>query len=210
MRLVRPSIILALLLVVVATVPTCPAKAVGESASQRVDQLHETILRVMIDAKKLGYDGRYRELAPAVARSYNLHLITRLSIGRYWKNLQPEEREWLIDAVSRLTIATYAARFNGYSGQSFQVISEELADPNAAVVRSRLNRPDDTPIALDYVLRNSSNGWQIVDVFLDGKYSELARRRSEYTGVIGQSSAAALIQVIDQKIAYLKKRADAR
>ena len=97
----------------------------GTSARERVEYLHAAILKVMVDAKNLGYAGRYDELAPTVRQSYNLPLITKLSIGRYWKDLETQEKVKLVDAVTRLTIATYAARFKGYSGQNFEVFDEE-------------------------------------------------------------------------------------
>ena len=176
----------------------------GTSARERVEYLHAAILKVMIDAKTLGYTGRYDELAPTVRDSYDLPLITKLSVGRYWKELETQEKIKLVDAVTRLTIATYAARFKGYSGQEFEVFGEESTEADVVVVKSRLNREGDEPVQFDYVLRNSADGWHIVDVFLDGKYSELATRRSEYTGVIGRSGIDDLIDTIEEKIAYLR------
>ena len=176
----------------------------GIGARERVEHLHSAILKVMMDAKTLGYAGRYHELAPTVTDSYDLPLITKLAVGRYWKDFEPDEKIKLVDAVTRLTIATYAARFKGYSGQQFEVVSVDSDDSEVVVVKSRLIHADDNPVQFDYVFRDSESGWQIVDVFLDGKYSELATRRSEYTGVIGRGGVDDLIDSIEEKIAFLQ------
>lgn len=195
----------AAILVVLLCVTSARAEEVeGVSARERVEHLHAAILKVMIDAKNLGYTGRYDELEPTVRQSYDLPLITKLSIGRYWKDLETRDKVKLVDAVTRLTIATYAARFKGYSGQNFEVFDEETTEADVVVIKSRLNRTDNEPVQFDYVLRNSDDGWHIVDVFLDGKYSELATRRSEYTGVIGRSGVDDLLDTIEEKISFLR------
>jgi phospholipid transport system substrate-binding protein len=49
------------------------------------------------------------------------------------------------------------------------------------------------------LLRQTELGWRIVDVYLDGTISELARRRDEFTSIIKN-------QGLDGLIALLKKK----
>jgi phospholipid transport system substrate-binding protein len=50
-------------------------------------------------------------------------------------------------------------------------------------------------------MRKSGGNWRIIDVFLSGTISELAARRSEYSTVLREGGAAALV-------ALLRKKAD--
>lgn len=67
------------------------------------------------------------------------------------------------------------------------------------MVTTRINRPNDTPVKLAYVTREADTGWQIVDVLVDDGISELAVRRSEYSGVLNRSGMAGLIAEIDSR-----------
>jgi phospholipid transport system substrate-binding protein len=71
-------------------------------------------------------------------------------------------------------------------------------------VRSKLIKSDGEPIQLDYLLRESAVGWQIVDVFLSGTVSELATRRSEFSSVMRRGGAEALVDALQKKVAQLR------
>jgi phospholipid transport system substrate-binding protein len=71
------------------------------------------------------------------------------------------------------------------------------------VVESRIVRPADSPVGLHYVLRESEDGWRIIDVLLDAKFSELARQRSEFTAVLKSGGLPDLIATLEHKIQEL-------
>jgi phospholipid transport system substrate-binding protein len=68
------------------------------------------------------------------------------------------------------------------------------------LVRTQLNRPNDRPVQLSYLLRGSEGGgWRIVDIYLTGTISELASRRSEFTGILREGGAARLVGELRQR-----------
>jgi len=62
-------------------------------------------------------------------------------------------------------------------------------------------------VQLNYLMREGEGGWQILDVFLKGTISELATRRSEFSTVLRRDGAPALVQLIENRAADLKKSA---
>jgi len=62
----------------------------SESARQVVEQFQKTLLDVMQHGSELGFDGRYKKLAPAVKKSHALTKIARIVVGREWKKLTEE------------------------------------------------------------------------------------------------------------------------
>jgi phospholipid transport system substrate-binding protein len=132
---------------------------------------------------------------------FDLPLIARASAGRHWKKLDEAQRKRLVDAFSGLTIATYAGRFDGYGGESFRVVSHKPAPRDMVLVNSELVKSDGEVIALNYLLHETETGWRIVDVYLDGIYSELAIKRSEYAGLIRSRGIEGLIAAIEDKTA---------
>ncbi len=175
------------------------ARAQETPATATVETLNTALLDVMREAESLGFAGRRDRLAPVIEGAFNLPLIARAATGRHWKKLDEAQRTRLVDAFSRLTIATYAGRFDGYGGESFRVVSEKPAPRETVLVNSELVKSDGEVVELNYLLHETDAGWRIVDVYLDGVYSELAIKRSEYAGLIGRKGVEGLIAAIEDK-----------
>jgi len=178
------------------------AEAIGSpsGAIQVVEKLHATLLAVMKDAEKLGYQGRYEKLAPVLNETYDTPFMAEKSVGRHWNQATPEERAELVATFSRFMVANYAGRFDGYSGQSFQTLGEEPSAQGTVLVRTRLLDPNDESVQLNYRLRQDGGTWKIIDVYLNGTVSELALRRSEYAALIQREGWNAVIAALDQRI----------
>lgn len=168
-----------------------------------VEALHVALLESMRNAAELGYEGRYRMLEPVLRRSYDFGFMTRIAVGRSWAALNPNEQARLTDLFAEMSIANYAARFDGYSGERFEIVGESPGPRDAVVVESRLVRPSEAPIQLNYVLREASDGWHIIDVLLEAKYSELARQHAEFAAVLKGGGVPELIAMLEQKIKTL-------
>jgi phospholipid transport system substrate-binding protein len=180
------------------------AAAAGGSPTATVESFYQTLLGVMKEGRVLGFAGRRDRLAPAIKQAFDLPLMTRLMVGPQWSGLQPAQQQQLVDAFTNFSIATYANRFDDYSGERFQVDPKPTPGANGAmVVHTRLIRTDGDPVTLDYQLRDSDGGWRIVDVYLAGTVSELATRRSEFSSVLRRGGAEALVDLLQQKTAQL-------
>lgn len=191
-------LVLAALLVLAS-----PATA-QSPAAEVVERLHDTLLEVMKQADALGFDGRRERLAPVFADSYDMALVARVSTGRHWRRADPAQQATMIDALTRLSVAIYASRFDGYSGESFRVLSTQPAPRKTVLVNSEIVKSDGDAVRLNYRVREGDAGWRIVDVYLKGIYSELATRRSDYAAVLERGGFDALLAAIDKKIAKLR------
>jgi phospholipid transport system substrate-binding protein len=169
-----------------------------------VQSLYDVLLGVMKGSKDLGFSGRYERLKPAIETAYNLPLMSRLSIGPQWQSLTPEQQEKLAAAFDAFTVATYANRFDDYSGEKFEVSPETTPSSGGVIVQTRLIKGNGEPVTLNYLMRQTGDKWQIIDVFLSGTISELATRRSEFTSVIRRDGAQGLLQLLDRRVAELK------
>jgi phospholipid transport system substrate-binding protein len=174
--------------------------AAGEAPRSVAEQLDEALLEAMRNAEALGYDGRFEVLAPVLAQTFDYPFMARVSVGRHWRKMSKAEQAQLVEVFGRLSAATFAARFNGYGGEVFEITGEEAQPRGAVLVLNRLVKTDGDAVSINYLMRESEAGWRIVDVFLDAKYSEIAVKRSEYTAVIKRDGLAGLIEVMKQKI----------
>ncbi|MEE8200611.1 MAG: ABC transporter substrate-binding protein [Candidatus Acidoferrales bacterium] len=180
------------------------ARVSGEAPETAVDQSVERLYASLIDAMKhaqsLGYAGRYEKLAPVIDETYDLPFVAEKSLGRHWKRLSEEQRLRWVETFSQFTISTYAERFHSYSGERFEVMDTEPSLYETFIVRSRLVKPGRDPVRLDYRLRQRDGRWRIIDVYLNGTVSQLALRRSEYSGIMKREGFEALVQALVEKI----------
>jgi len=179
---------------------TAPAWG-AEAPRDRIARLNAALLDVMKNADALGFEGRRAKLRPVMSELYDFAFMARVAVGGYWKKLEAGDRKRLVDAFARMSIATYAARFDGYSGERFEIVSDEKSVRDTILVKTRLIKSDGTPIALNYLTRSrGGNDWRIIDVFLDARFSELARMRADYTAVIKRQGFEMLIEIIETRI----------
>jgi phospholipid transport system substrate-binding protein len=195
---------LSLLLLCVVSLP--PRAAAETVAAPVVDAFHATLLGVMKEAKTLGYGGRAERLRPALVTAYDLPFMAEKTLGRHWDALSEEQRAAFRGAFERFTVANYASNFDDFSGQSFQTDGDEASIQDTRLVRTRLLRPHEEAVQLDYRLHKSGESWRIIDVYLDGTVSELARRRSEYSAVIKRDGFEGLLRTLEQKVAALEQK----
>jgi phospholipid transport system substrate-binding protein len=169
-----------------------------------IDRLHRHLLMTMKDAQSLGIDGRYKQLAPILEESFDFERMIAAAAGSYWANADDSQRRKLLDAFTDLSITTYAARFNGFSGESFEVIGERQGPRDTMLVDTKLNRSDGPPVAITYVMAEREGDWRIVDVLLDKSISELAVRRSEYNQVLRSNGTEGLARTLGEKAAEMR------
>lgn len=182
-----------------AAVPAWADGADGDAAVKPIRAFYDALLAVMKQARELGVRGRYDKLATSIRATFDLAAMTRIAVGSDWNALAPDDQAALVDNFTRMTIATYASRFDGYSGERFEVEPESEARATGRLVRTKLMPSSGEPIPLNYLLRDSSGSWKIVDVYLSGTISELATRRSEFAAILKSGGAGALIASLRQK-----------
>ena len=193
-----------LVLACAALVGTCatPAWADGEAgdpAAKQVRAFYDSLLAVMKQARELGIRGRYEKLATPIRTTFDLPAMTRIAVGSDWNSIAPEQQTALIDGFTRMTIATYASRFDGYSGERLEVEPVSEARTTGRIVRTKLLQSNGEAITLNYLMRDSGGNWKVVDVYLTGTISELATRRSECAALMKSGGPNALIESLRQK-----------
>ena len=186
---------------------TEPASAAHTGAREVIERLHTELLGVLKEAQALGYQGRYDRISPAIDTAFDLPFMAEKTVGRYWKDLGAEGRTQWIRAFGDLTKANYAARFDHYANQRFEMLGEEAGAYDTVMVRSQVIDPGAENVELTYRLKENGAGWKIVDVYLKGTVSELALRRSEYTAVVGREGFPALLTQVNGKVAALAEGA---
>ena len=182
----------------------CLGPALAATAPQQViERLNAALLAVMRNADELGYEGRYEQLEPVLEESYAFPFMIRIAVGRTWRDLAEDQRARITELFTEMSIASYAARFDGYDGERFEILGEEPAPRDTVLVQSRIVLSDDKPVELNYLLKEFDDNWRIIDVLLDARYSELARQRAEFAAVLRGGGVPDLVGTLERKITQL-------
>lgn len=191
-----------LFLIVVGSLPVAAQTASAPTAV--IEKLHEKLIEIMKQGNRLDVAQRYQELQPILESSFDFERMISVAAGSFWTQASEDQRKQLLDAFSKLSITTYAARFNNWTGESFETLGTRQGPRDTVLVDTRLNRPNDPAVPITYVMMQVDGQWRIIDVLLDRSISELAVRRSEYSQVLRSGGTEKLAQVLEQKTAELR------
>jgi len=130
--------------------------------------------------------------------------MTRLAVGPAWETLAPAQQQQLTAAFAHYVAATYADRFDTYSGEQLQVAGER---PHGAdlMVQTSIVKADGEKTRLDYLIRQG----RISDVYLDGTISQLAVHRSEFHSILQREGVDGLVAALHRKVDLLNSVARA-
>jgi phospholipid transport system substrate-binding protein len=172
------------------------------NGADTVRAFYSTLLDTMRNGHQLGAQGRYAKIAPVIAQSFDMPLMTRLAVGPDWVSLTPAQQAQVTQAFERYVAAVYAERFDSYAGEQLTVTGEE-ASPAGTVILSKIVKSDGDPVNINYLMRQNGGTWQIADVYLNGTISELATRRSEFGSILKTQGINGLIEALNNKAAAL-------
>jgi phospholipid transport system substrate-binding protein len=200
----RGRTVAVVIAVLVAIVISARATALPASPQDSVRDFYATLLTTMKDGHRLGESGRYARLVPAVGALFDVPLMARLAVGPFWPTLSPVEQQRVTAAFAHYISATYADRFDSYSGQQFEVAGERPSGAGT-IVHTRIVKATGASVTIDYLMRESSGSWQIADVYLDGTISQLATQRSEFYSLLRRDGVAGLIAALNRKVDLLTR-----
>jgi phospholipid transport system substrate-binding protein len=165
---------------------------------ESVRSFYAVLLSTMKNARVLGQSGRYATLAPVVNSVFDVPSMVRLAVGPAWETLTPEQQQRLTKAFGRYVSATYADRFDSYSGEQLQVTGGEPYG-GGVIVETRIVKAGEQPVTINYMMRQRQGVWQISDVYLDGTISQLATQRSEFHSILARQGVDGLISALARK-----------
>jgi phospholipid transport system substrate-binding protein len=173
------------------------APAPADPAAGQIQVFYDALVETMKRGKELGVEGRYKELVPVVQATFDLPGMTRLSVGPIWNMLSELDRQAIVDAFTRMTVANYAKNFASFGGEQFTIDPMVKMRNEDKIVESKLIGSDKAATPFNYRLHMVGDTWKILDVYLNGYVSQLALRRADFSSTVSREGAAALVKKIN-------------
>ena len=184
--------------------PAAAADSAQADAIGTIRQFNTALLGTMQASARADFGQRFQALEPAVDRAFDLPAVLAVSVGPSWASLPAAQRDSLLDAFRRYTVASYVANFDRYSGQSFDVLPQTRnVGAGRLVVQSRIQPVSGEATELDYVMQQTGSGWKIVDVLAAGSISRVAVQRSDFRHLLSSGGGGALLASLQRKTSDL-------
>lgn len=180
------------------------AMSADQSATQLVERTAEKMLSTL-ENRRAEIDRRpqlINELVDSIlAPHFDFEQMTRLAVGRDWRDASPEQQQALTESFRNLLVRTYAKSILKYSGEE---IVYESARPGTrsgtVVVPTQVRAPGSAPIPIDYYMLERGSSWKVYDVVIDG-VSMVSNYRSQFRSTIASSGIDGLIEQLRAKTA---------
>jgi len=195
---------LCLALLLTTSISAVAAAALPANPQDSVRSFYDTLLTTMKDGRTLGQSGRYARLAPVIGRLFDVPLMARLAVGPSWTTLSPTQQQQVTEAFGHYISATYADRFDSYSGEQLQVTGDQPYGAEV-IVQTKITKSKGDSVSLNYRMRENAGSWQISDVYMDGSISQLATQRSEFHSILEREGVDGLIMALNRKVDLLTR-----
>jgi phospholipid transport system substrate-binding protein len=211
MTLRRAAIVIAMVVLVFGGAPAqaqgmAAAAAPASAAAQSPDELVRSLSNDVLDAikkdrsLKAGDPARINALVDEKILPYvNFEKMTRLAVGRGWRQATPEQRSQLTREFRKLLVRTYSGAVSEVTDHQVK-LRPFRAQPKDTdvVVRTQVVPSRGEAIDLDYRLEKTDATWKIYDVSVLGVWL-VENYKSQFATEISQNGVDGLIKSLVER-----------
>ena len=162
----------------------------------------EEVLEILRNNKDIRSDPKkVTELVEAkILPNFDFTKMTRLAVGKGWRQASPEQRETLVTEFKNLLVRTYGTSLTQYKNETVEFKPVKI-EPTATdvTVKSQINRAGGgQPVAVDYSMEKTTNGWKVYDVTIEA-VSLVTTYRGSFADEVQRSGIDGLIASLQQK-----------
>lgn len=156
-------------------VVTASSQALAEQdpAAQLVQRAADQVIQVARTSTGPAREAGIRQVLDA---NFDLAYMGRSTLGSYWNQATPEQRERFLKASANAEARAYAERFGQYRGQTVTVGRINPRANGVSIVDSKLTQTSGDPVDIQWEVRNEGQGPRIVDVKTEGVSMTMTRR----------------------------------
>jgi phospholipid transport system substrate-binding protein len=131
--------------------------------------------------------------------SLDFDWMGKFVLGRYRRNLSEADLKDFLLVYKTYLIKTYADAMRHYKGETITIKNVHLLSDDEYVVKTNINKKDQNPIAVDYLIRSATMPYKVFDVVTEG-VSLVSSQQAEFGSIMGNSGVRTLIDYLNKKI----------
>lgn len=168
-------------------------------ASAFVQQTGREIVQI-VNGPGSAEDKRPR-MQQVIDRVVDVDEIARFCLGANWRRATPEQQQTYLHLFHDVLLNNITSKIGDYQGVQF-TIGRSAPRGETTVVSTVVERPNNPPANVDWIISEASGRPKIVDVVAEGTSLRLTQR-SDYAAFLNRNSGSidALIGAMRQQIA---------
>jgi len=183
-------------------VVSCAARADDAAPDALVKSTVDDVLTVIKQNKD---KSALRQLAEKkVVPHFDFSAMTRLAVGRTWRDATPDQQQALEREFRALLVNTYTTALSLSSTAPNTTVEVKPLPANAnanasdVTVKTVVTQPGKPPVPIDYRLAHAAGGWKVYDVIVD-YVSLVTNYRGSFQAEVERSGIDGLIKALAEK-----------
>lgn len=178
-----------------------PALAQEAGPQDVVTKMTQDVLAAIKSDRHLAADRqKARKLAEEkVLPHIDFEEATRIAMGRAWAQASAAQKKTLVHEFRAMLVRVYTSAGDAYQGEVLKVLPVRgRPQDDEATVRTQFIRAGGQPLAIEFQVRRTANGWKIYDIAVEG-VSLVLVYRSEFDAVMKSQGIEGLIRRLAEK-----------
>jgi phospholipid transport system substrate-binding protein len=170
-------------------------KLVRENAQQVLQILSDNKDKVKDDPQFL-----YRLVNEVILPNVDFDAMSKLVLAKNWRSANDDQRKRFVEEFKGMLVRTYTNSLTDYAGNTeiLYLKSVDKKEGRYVTVYTEIVQSGKPNIPVDYSLRQTSEGYKIYDVVIEG-LSLVKNYRTSFSKQISETSLDALIEDMAQK-----------
>lgn len=162
----------------------------------------EDVLRLVAEDKDLR-NGNASKLVDLIETrilpQFDIPKMTRLAVGKNWRQATQDQQKQLIKEFQTLLVRSYSAAYSAYRHVKVDVKPLKTIDGEDVTVKTQILLPGGAPpVAVDYAMNVTPDGWKVYNVVVEG-VSLVTTYRTEFGAQIEQVGIDGLIRNLQER-----------
>lgn len=202
MRNLRSLMTMALPVLGLCFALAAPLRAEPTPPDVLVRTTSEEVLRLVAEDKDLrnGNSAKLVDLIETrVLPQFDMSKMTRLAVGKNWRQATQDQQKQLIKEFQTLLVRSYSAAYSAYRHVKVDVKPLKVIDGEDVTVKTQILLPGGAPpVAVDYAMNVTPDGWKVYNVVVEG-VSLVTTYRTEFGAQIEQGGIDGLIRNLQER-----------
>ena len=140
-----------------------------------------------------------KAMTDVINSTVDVNGVARFCLGRFWRQASPEQQEHYLNLFHQVLVTSITSKIGEYKGVRITIGKAQMRDEEAWV-SSVVERPNNPPTNVDWVISKPGTDPRIVDVVAEGTSMRLTQR-SDYASYLAHNN-----NDIDSLISAMRKQ----
>jgi len=144
---------------------------------------------------------KHAKLMQIIDSAVDVDGVARFCLGRFWRSASAEQQRSYTQLFHQTLVNNITSKLGEYRGVRYTMGRAQQRDGNA-VVSTVVERPNNPPTSVDWIISNPANDPRIIDVIAEGTSLRLTQRE-DYASYLSHHNGSidALIDAMRQQVA---------